>query len=63
MASHIRYFTHKSLLEFIKQNTNFELQSISAATLYPFHVVEYGAKFSTGLSSYTFYSQKESVQF
>ena len=58
---HIRCFTHKGFLKFIKQNTNFELQSISAATLYPFPfpVVEYGAKFSPGLSSYTFYLLKK----
>lgn len=57
MGPHIRCFTHKGFLEFIKQNTNFELQAISAATLYPFPypVVQYCAKYFPGLSSYTFY--------
>ena len=61
MGPHIRCFTHKGFLEFIKQNTNFELQSISAATLYPFPypVVRYCAEFFPGLSSYTFYLLKK----
>lgn len=61
MGPHIRCFTHKGFLEFIKQNTNFELQSISAATLYPFPypVVQYCAKYFPGLSSYTFYLLKK----
>ena len=54
---HVRCFTHKGFLEFIKQNTNFKLKSVSAATLYPFPypVVQYCAEYFPGLSSYTFY--------
>lgn len=61
MGPHVRCFTHKGFLKFIKQNTNFELQSISAATLYPFPypVVQYCAKYFPGLSSYTFYLLKK----
>jgi ubiquinone/menaquinone biosynthesis C-methylase UbiE len=61
MGPHIRCFTHKGFLKFIKQNTNFELQSVSAATLYPFPypVVQYCAKYFPGLSSYTFYLLKK----
>ncbi|MBC8555869.1 MAG: class I SAM-dependent methyltransferase [Candidatus Brocadiales bacterium] len=61
MGPHIRCFTHKGFLEFIKQNTNFELQSISAATLYPlpYPVVKYCAKYFPGLASYTFYLLKK----
>ncbi len=61
MGPHVRCFTHKGFLEFIRQNTNFKLQSISAATLYPFPypAVEYCAKYFPGLSSYTFYLLKK----
>lgn len=61
MGPHIRCFTHKGFMEFVRQNTNFKLQSINAATLYPFPfpVVEYGAKLFPGLSSYTFYLLKK----
>ena len=59
MGPHIRCFTHKGFMGFVRQNTNFKLQSINAATLYPFPVVEYGAKFFPGLSSYTFYLLKK----
>lgn len=61
MGPHIRCFTHKGFLKFIRQNTNFELQSINAATLYPFPypVVQYCAKYFPGSSSYTFYLLKK----
>jgi len=61
MGPHIRCFTHKGFLEFIRQNTNFKLQSTSAATLYPFPypIVEYCAKYFPGYSSYTFYLLKK----
>ncbi len=61
MGPHIRCFTHREFLKFIKQNTNFKLQSISAATLYPFPypVVQHCAKYFPGLSSYTFYLLKK----
>lgn len=58
---HVRSFTHKEFLKFIKKNTNFEVQSIGAATLYPlpYPVVKYCAKYFPGLSSYTFYLLKK----
>lgn len=58
---HIRCFTHKGFLKFIKLNMNFELQAISAASLYPFPypLVQYCAKYLPGLSSYTFYLLKK----
>jgi 2-polyprenyl-3-methyl-5-hydroxy-6-metoxy-1,4-benzoquinol methylase len=61
MGPHIRCFTHKGFLEFIKQNTNFKLLSTRAATLYPFPypVVKYCAKYFPGLASYTFYLLKK----
>ncbi len=61
MGPHVRCFTHKGFLKFIKQNTNFKLQSISAATFYPFPypVVQHCAKYFPGLSSYTFYLLKK----
>ncbi|MFQ5687824.1 MAG: class I SAM-dependent methyltransferase [Candidatus Scalindua sp.] len=61
MGPHIRCFTHKGFLKFIRQNTNFKLQSTSAATLYPFPypIVEYCAKYFPGFASYTFYLLKK----
>ncbi len=61
MGPHIRCFTHKGFLKFIKQNTNFKLLSTSAATLYPFPypIVQYCANYFPGLSSYTFYLLKK----
>jgi len=58
---HIRCFTHNGFLKFIKQNTNFKLQLINAATLYPFPypIVQHCAKYFPGLSSYTFYLLKK----
>ncbi|MCR4291108.1 MAG: class I SAM-dependent methyltransferase [Candidatus Scalindua sp.] len=58
---HIRSFTHKEFLKFIKQNTNFKLQSMGAATLYPlpYPIVKYCAKYFPGLASYTFYLLKK----
>jgi ubiquinone/menaquinone biosynthesis C-methylase UbiE len=61
VGPHIRCFTHKGFLEFIRQNTNFELQSISASTLFPFPypVVRYCAKYFPGFSTCTFYLLKK----
>ena len=57
IGPHIRCFTHKGFLKFIKLNTNFKLKTISAASLYPlpYPFVQYCAKYLPGLSSYTFY--------
>ncbi len=61
IGPHIRCFTHKGFLEFVKLNTNFKLLSTSAATLYPFPypIVQYCANYFPGLSSYTFYLLKK----
>lgn len=58
---HVRSFTHKEFLKFIRQNTNFELQLVGAATLYPlpYPVVKYCAKYFPGFASYTFYLLKK----
>ena len=58
---HVRSFTHKEFLKFINRNTNFELQAISAATLYPlpYPIVKYCAKYFPGFASYTFYLLKK----
>lgn len=58
---HVRSFTHKEFLQFIKRNTNFELQSVGAATLYPlpYPVVKYCARYFPGFASYTFYLLKK----
>jgi ubiquinone/menaquinone biosynthesis C-methylase UbiE len=61
MGPHIRCFTHRGFLKFVKLNANFELISIDAASLYPlpYPLLQYCAKYLPGLSSYTFYLLKK----
>lgn len=57
LGPHIRCFTHKAFLNFLKSNPNFRLIATTGSSLYPFPypVVEFGAYLLPGLSAYTFY--------
>ncbi|MDO9575955.1 MAG: class I SAM-dependent methyltransferase [bacterium] len=57
LGPHIRCFTHKAFLNFLKSNPNFRLITITGSSLYPlpYPVVEFGAHLFPGLSAYTFY--------
>ncbi|MFH2204570.1 MAG: class I SAM-dependent methyltransferase [Elusimicrobiota bacterium] len=54
---HIRCYTHKAFTEFIKSNPNFELESVTGASLYPlpYPAVKFGAWIMPSLAAYTFY--------
>lgn len=54
---HVRCFTHKGFLEFLRSNTNFTLEAVAGSSLYPlpWPLVDFGAGFFPGLSAYTFY--------
>ncbi len=58
---HIRSFAHKSFLEFLKSNSNFELIKIDSATLYPlpYPLVDWLGRIFPGLAAYTFYLLKK----
>lgn len=57
LGPHIRCFTHKAFLNFLKSNPNFRIITATGSSLYPFPypAVEFGAYFFPGLSAYTFY--------
>lgn len=58
---HIRCFTHKAFLKFLKSNSNFRLIATAGSSLYPFPypIVEFGTYLFPGLSAYTFYLLKK----
>jgi 2-polyprenyl-3-methyl-5-hydroxy-6-metoxy-1,4-benzoquinol methylase len=58
---HIRCFTHKAFLKFLRSNSNFSLIGMAGSSLYPFPypIVEFGAYLFPGLSAYTFYLLKK----
>jgi len=61
VGPHIRCFTHKGFLGFIRLNDNFMLMKLRGATLYPFPYpfVESCAKYCPGFSCYLFYLLKK----
>lgn len=61
VSPHVRCFTTKGLMEFLKSNPNFDLVEVTGATLYPFPypIVKYGARYFPGLSSYAFFLLKK----
>lgn len=54
---HVRCFTHKGFLEFLRSNGDFTVEAVAGSSLYPlpWPLVDIGAKFSPGLCAYTFY--------
>jgi SAM-dependent methyltransferase len=58
---HIRCFTHRDFLKFLRTNTNFALIGISSAVLYPFPVPVGGwlGRAFPSLASFTFYLQRK----
>lgn len=61
MGPHVRCFTTKDFAKFLQRNEDFELVSVTGATLYPFPypLVKYGAAYFPALSSYAFYLLKK----
>jgi ubiquinone/menaquinone biosynthesis C-methylase UbiE len=60
---HIRGFAHSAFLDFLKQNTNFEVTAIGSSNLYPlpYPLLELLGGRLVGLSSFTFYLLKKKV--
>lgn len=54
---HVRCFTHKGFLEFLRSNHNFTVEAAAGSSLYPlpWPLVDIGARVFPGLSAYTFY--------
>jgi len=57
LGPHVRCFTHKGFLEFLRSNGNFTVEAVAGSSLYPlpWPLVDFGARFFPGLSAYTFY--------
>jgi ubiquinone/menaquinone biosynthesis C-methylase UbiE len=57
VGPHVRCFSHKAFLKFLKENHNFRLVSFMGATIYPFPYpfVEIAAKYFPAFSANTFY--------
>jgi len=58
---HVRSFAHRSFLEFLRRNPNFELAAVESANLYPlpYQLIDLLGGSFAGLSAFTFYLFKK----
>jgi len=54
---HVRCFTHKGFLAFLRSNKNFTVEAVAGSSLYPlpWPLGDFGARLFPGLAAYTFY--------